>query len=179
MTKKQQLCKSTAIQNNNKAHKSYFAAAPNIIRPKVSIKSSLKYCWWLLVTGSPHSHAWQWSFMARDLIQDFCSSANTVAMGTKEQLPYNWINIRLLLRHSTLCWEVIHIPPRAPSTCPWICMLLVMNTRSPYNVCGVAICCWLSGESDMVYIKALIFFHTTGPLRMRSHWWDLRCNRDT
>lgn len=29
------------------------------------------------------------SFMAQELIQDFCSSANTVAMGTKEQLPYN------------------------------------------------------------------------------------------
>lgn len=91
-----------------------------------------------MVTGSPHSHAWQWSFMARDLIQDFCSSANTVAMGTKEQLPYNWINIRLLLRHSALCWELIYIPPRAPSTCPWICMLLVIKMRCVSNVCGVA-----------------------------------------
>lgn len=120
-------------------HKSDFAASPNSsVAPNISIKSSLQYCWWLLVTGSPHSHAWRWSFMARDLIQDFCSSANTVAMGTKEQLPYNWINIRLLLRHSALCWELVHIPPQAPSTCPWICMLLVINMRSVSNVCGAA-----------------------------------------
>lgn len=91
-----------------------------------------------MVTGCPYSHAWQWSFMARNLIQDFCSSANTVAIGMEEQLPYNWINIRLLLQHSALCWEVIQNLLQAPSTCPWICMAPVINMHSVSNVCGVA-----------------------------------------
>lgn len=159
---------------NKEKHKSYFAAAPNSsIELKISIKSSLKYCWWLLVTGSPHPHAWQCSFMARDLIQDFCSSANTVAMGTKEQLPYNWINIRLLLRHSALSWELIRIPPQAPSTCPWICMLLVINMCSAYNVCGVAymvdkeLCTDYLGSVMWYTSSLLISFIATGPLRLR------------
>lgn len=120
-------------------HKSYISSSANSsAMPKISIKSSLQRCWWLLVTGSPRSRAWQWSFMARDLIQDFCSSANTVAMGTKEQLPYNWINIRLLLQHSALCWGLVLIPAPAPSTCPWICMQAVINMHSVSNVCGAA-----------------------------------------
>lgn len=77
-------------------------------------------------------------FMAQELIQDFCSSANTVAMGTKEQLPCNWINIRLLLRHSAPCRELVQVPPPAPSTWSWICMVPVINMHSLYNVCGAA-----------------------------------------
>lgn len=167
-----------------KQHKSYVAAASKfLIELKISIKDSLKYCWWFLVTGSPHSHAWQWSFMARDLIQDFCSSANTVAMGTKEQLPYNWINIRLLLRHSALCWELIQIPPQAPSTCPWICMPLVINMCSVYNVCAVAytvdkeLCTDYPGRETWYTSSPLISFSATGPLRLRvAVLVKLQCN---
>lgn len=76
--------------------------------------------------------------MAQELIQDFCSSANTVAMGTKEQLPCNWINIRLLLRHSAPRRELVQVPPPAPSTWSWICMAPVINVHSVCNVCGAA-----------------------------------------
>lgn len=140
--KKKRTCKSTVSQINKTTNKNTQILLCSFTKffncAKISIKGPLQCCWWLLVTGSLHSRAWQWSFMARKLIQDSCSSANTVATGTEEQLPYNWINIRLLLQHSALCWGVAHIPPRAPSTCLWICMLRVINMPAVSNVCGAA-----------------------------------------
>lgn len=176
------------VKTREKPNKSWFAASLNSsIVPKMSIKTSLQKCWWLLVTGTLHSQAWQWSYMA---IQDFCSSANTVAMGTKEQLPYNWINIRLLLRHSALRWEVIHIPPWAPSTCPWICMPPVINMHSASNVCGAA---YTVNKELYADYPGRVSQYTSSPLIISRAWGpseaaravvlverqsDLKCNRD-
>lgn len=109
------------------------------------------------------------SFMAQELIQDFCSSANTVAMGTKEQLPCNWINIRLLLRHSAPRRELVQVPPPAPSTWSWICMAPVINVHSACNVCGAAYMVdkqLYVNYAVMVYIRSVDHLYSPpGPLR--------------
>ena len=79
-----------------------------------------------------------WRPMLWDLIHDFSLTANTVAMGTKEQLLYNWINIHLLLRHSN-CVKKPHTTIREfHQTCPWICMPRGINMCGASNVCGFA-----------------------------------------